>query len=502
MSVVVGVDGGTEGLRAGVYNAAGRCLGGASQSYETHFSVGARAEQDPEDWWNALGIAVRKAVAASGVSQDAVGAIALDTTSCSVVALDREGRAVRPAIIWMDVRAGQEAVAVLRTGDEALRVNGAGHGPVSAEWMIPKALWIARHEPDIFGRAVTICEYQDFMTLRLTGRRVGSLTNVTLRWHYSSERHGGWPLSLLRALDLEPLANKWPAEVLPPGTVIGTLTAEAAAHLNLSQRTRVVQGGVDAVVGMIGLGVAAPGQLALITGSSHLQFGVVADGAMGKPGLWGAYPDLPFPGRYMLEGGQTSTGSIVNWLKRLGGASFDLAALNEEAASLRPGCDGLLVLDHFQGNRTPYTDPSSRGAFVGLTLAHGMPHLFRAAIEGICFGTRAILDRMAEAGFEGREIVVGGGAAKSELWLQIHADTAGLPVVVPDAADAPLLGAAILAFVGIGAFASIPEGISAMVRPGRRIEPRAAERVLYDEIFQRYAQLYPALKPFRPNAAA
>ncbi len=502
MSVVVGIDGGTEGLRAGVYDETGRCLGAASESYETQFSAGARAEQNPEDWWNALGIAVRKAVAVAGVSRDAVAAIALDTTSCSVVALNQEGRAIRPAIIWMDVRAGEEAAVVLATGDEALRVNGAGHGPVSAEWMIPKALWIARHEPDVFARAVTICEYQDFMTLRLTGRRAGSLTNATLRWHYSSEREGGWPLGLLRALDLEVLADKWPKEVLPPGAVIGTLTAAAAAHIGLAERTRVVQGGVDAVVGMIGLGVAAPGQLALITGSSHLQFGVVADGALSKPGLWGAYPDLPFPGRHMLEGGQTSTGSIVNWLKRIGGASFDLAALNEEAAHLRPGCDGLLVLDHFQGNRTPYTDPSSRGAFVGLTLAHGMPHLFRAAIEGICFGTRAIVDRMAEAGFAGREIVIGGGAARSELWLQIHADTAGLPVVVPDAADAPLLGAAILAFVGLEAFASIPDGIAAMVRPGRRIEPRDGERALYDEIYHRYVQLYPALKPFRPTAAA
>ncbi len=500
MSLVLGVDGGTEGLRAGVYNEAGRCLGAASHGYDTHFSAGARAEQDPEDWWTALGGAVRQAVAAAGVAPEAIEALALDTTSCSVVALDAAGRAVRPAIIWMDVRAGEEAAAVLATGDEALRVNGAGQGPVSAEWMVPKALWIARHEPEIFARATTVCEYQDFMTLRLTGRRAASLTNISLRWHYSTEREGGWPLGLLRALDLEALAGKWPSEIVPPGGVVGTLTAEAAAHLGLPARTRLVQGGVDAVIGMIGLGVAAPGQLALITGSSHLQFGVVADGAIGKPGLWGAYPDLPFPGRYMLEGGQTSTGSIVNWLRRLGGASFDLAALNQEAAGLRPGCDGLLVLDHFQGNRTPYTDPTSRGAFVGLTLAHGMPHLFRAAIEGICLGTRAIVERMAEAGFEGREIVIGGGAAKSELWLQIHADTAGLPVVVPDAADAPLVGAAILAFTGLGAFASIPEGIAAMVRPGRRIEPRPTERALYDDIYARYAQLYPALKPFRPAA--
>jgi sugar (pentulose or hexulose) kinase len=130
-----------------------------------------------------------------------------------------------------------------------------------------------------------------------------------------------------------------------------------------------------------------------------------------------------------------------------------------------------------------------------------MPHLFRAVIESICFGTRAIVDRMAEAGFQGREIVVGGGAARSQLWLQIHADTSGLPVRAPESIDAPLLGSAILAFVGLGAFASIDDGVAAMVRPGRLIEPRARAQALYDDIYARYRELYPALKPFRAGAA-
>ena len=499
MSLVIGVDGGTESLRAGVYDAAGRCLASAARRYDTTFGPGARAEQDPEDWWTALSAAVRESVGRSGQPPEAVKAIALDTTSCSVVALDDQLRATRPAIIWMDVRSGNEAAAALATGDEALGVNGAGEGPVSAEWMIPKALWLSRHEPENFSRATTICEYQDFMTMRLTGRRVASQSNVSLRWHYSTRRPGGWALSLIEKLGIPELATKWPAEVLPAGAPIGPLTAAAAAHLGLPVSTLVVQGGVDALVGMVGLGVAQPGQLALITGSSHLQYGVLSDAGMALPGLWGAYPDVLYAGRALIEGGQTSTGSIINWLRRIGGG-VDLASLNREAAELRPGSDGLLVLDHFQGNRTPYTDPLSRGAFVGLTLAHGMPHLFRASIEGICFGTRAILDRMAEAGFQCREITVGGGAARSELWLQIHADTAGLPVRAPDTADVALLGSAILAEVGLGSYATIDDGIAAMTHPGRLIEPRSAEHAEYDAIYARYRQLYPALKPFRPAA--
>ncbi len=495
MAHVIGVDGGTESLRARVFDLSGACIASANCPYETSFGAGARAEQDPEEWWAAIGHTVRQALASSGIAPDGIVGLSLATTSCTVVALDGAGRALRPAIIWMDVRADVEARAVLGTGAPALLANGAGQGPGSAAWLIPKALWIARHEPEIFAAARTVCEYQDFMNLRLTGRRTASLNNASIRWHYSTSR-GGWAESLVASLGLEALLAKWPSEVVAPGDVIGTLTAEAAAHLGLPANVSVVQGGADALIGMIGLGVSQPGELALITGSSHLQFGI-SDQAFSSPGLWGTYPDAVYPGRHIIEGGQTSTGSIINWLRRLVGGTLDLAGLNVDAAKLDPGSDGLVVLDHFQGNRTPHVDPLSRGAIVGLTLAHGLPHVFRATIEGICYGTRAILDQMRQAGFAGREIVVGGGAAASELWLQIHADTSGLPVRVPASAEAPALGAAILAAFGTGHFPSIEAGSAAMVKPGRRIEPRADVAARYRELYEGYRGLYPALKALR-----
>jgi ribulose kinase len=492
MGYFLTADGGTESLRARVYDLTGSCLGSVAVSYETRFSAGARAEQDPEDWWKAFVQASKGAIAQARVSPSDIEAITLATTSCTVVALDENGKALRPAIIWMDVRANREADAVLATGDPALILNGGGRGPVSAEWMIPKALWIARNEPEIFEKAHTICEYQDFMTLRLTGERAASLNNVTLRWHYQVE-HGGWAKSLVESLGLSALLKKWPQRVVPPGGVIATLSHKAAQELGLSPSVKVVQGGADALIGMIGLGVAKPGQLALITGSSHLQFGVTEQ-AVHAPGIWGTYRDCVYPGRYIVEGGQTSTGSIIAWLGRMMNGTMDLVELNRKAAELEPGCDGLIVQDHFQGNRTPYTDPLSRGAIVGLTLAHEPHHIFRAIMEGIGFGTRAILDAMATAGYRGTEITVGGGAGASDLWLQIHADTAGLPVCVPASRDAPSVGAAVLAAHGAGYFSSIDDGIAAMVRPGKRIEPRTREMALYNDIYQRYLALYPALK--------
>lgn len=489
---LIGIDGGTESLRATVFDLAGRPLGTRATPYTTKFAPGARAEQDPEDWWNALAASVRGAVAAAGVAADSIAALCHTTTCCSVVALDADARPLRPAIIWMDVRAGAEAQAVLETGDPALRVNGNGNGPVSAEWMVPKALWLHRNEPETYRAAHTICEYQDFFSWRLTGRRCSCLNNISMRWHYSSQ-HGGWPETLVARLGMGDLLQKWPAEVLAPGVPIGPLSPAAAAHLGLPASVLVVQGGADADVGVVGLGVARPGQLALITGSSHLQF-AIGEAETHVPGLFGAFPDAIYPGRTVMEGGQTSTGSIVAWLRRFTGEHVDLATLNAQAAALPPGAEGLLVQDHFQGNRTPHTDPNSRGAIVGLTLAHTPAHVFRAIMEGIGFGTRAILDRMAEAGFRAGEITAGGGATRSDLWLQIHADTARLPVVVPEVAEAPSLGCAILAAHGAGHFATIDDGIAAMVRPGRRVEPDPARADAYEALFRKYQALYPALK--------
>lgn len=491
MAYFLTADGGTESVRARLYDLAGTCIASEAVPYETRFAPGARAEQAPADWWRCFVMAARKTIATSAVDPSQIEALAVATTCCSVVALDEEGDALRPAIIWMDVRAGKEADAVLATGDPAVMVNGAGKGPVSAEWMVPKALWLARNEPGTFERAHTICEYQDYMTIKLTGERAGSQSNVSLRWHFSSDR-GGRPDTLIEKLGLDALKEKWPARIVAAGDVIGPLGSKAADELGLSTSVKVVQGGVDALVGMIGLGVAKPGQLALITGSSHLQFGIT-DKPIFAPGMWGAYADTIYPGRYMVEGGQTSTGSIIQWLGRLMNGTMDLDALNRKAAELEPGSDGLIVQDHFQGNRTPYTDPLSRGAIIGLTLAHEPHHIFRAIIEGIGFGTRLILDTMAEAGYRSQEITIGGGAGASPLWLQIHADTSGLPVAVPASRDAPSVGAAVLAAKGAGHFASIDEGIAAMVRPGTRIEPRQRESAMYEAIYQRYRALYPAL---------
>lgn len=495
MSYVIGVDGGTESIRAFVFDLDGRPLASVATPYKTDFPNPSWAEQNPEDWWAAMGQSVKGAVAKAGVKTTDIIGLSVDTTCCSVVALDKQGVPLRPCMIWMDVRSSQEADEIAATKDAYLRVNGGGAGPVSAEWMIPKSLWMKRHQPEIFKRAAKVGEYQDYINLRLTGRWVGSYGNAAVRWHYQTQ-HGGVPRSLLKALDLEDLEDKWPNPIVAPGTVIGPLTKEAAEHIGLRPGVPVVQGGADAFIGVIGLGVTQPGEMALITGSSHLHIGV-ADRVVHKAGVWGTYMDGVYPGKPIIEGGQTSTGSVIAWFKRHFAEHTSWDTLNEGAAAIPPGAEGLLVLDHFQGNRTPYTDALSRGAITGLTLKHTPAHVFRAIIEGICLGTRLITDSFGEA-FTPKRIVLAGGASNSPLWLQIHADTIGAPIELTEVADAPALGCAILAAYGAGKYKTIEEGCAVMVRSKSVIEPIPANTRFYEsEMLPRYAKLYGALKSVR-----
>ena len=491
---VIGVDGGTESIRAGVFDLSGNPLAFASVTYPTNFPIPGWAEQNPEDWWNALGGAVRRAVIDANVGKQEILGICLDTTCCSVVALDGAGNPLRPALIWMDMRSAPQTEQVLATADPALQVNSNGGGPVSAEWMIPKSLWIQQEEPEIFEKAETVCEFQDYLNLHLTGKRVASINNVSVRWHYGPG-WGGWARSMVESLGMSELLKKWPAIVLRLGEEIGGLTSNAAAHLDLPEGVPVLQGGADAFIGMIGLGVVNPGSLAFITGSSHLHLGLSPQAFHGQ-GIWGTYADAVIPGLHVVEGGQTSTGSVVSWIRRtLGSPSYE--ELNHEAAELEPGSEGVVIQEHFQGNRTPHTDPLSRGVISGLTLKHGRGHLFRAALEGIAFGTELILETMRNNGFAAETVVLAGGATRSDLWLQIHADVSNLPLTLTKVPDAPALGSAILAAVGSGAFSDIGTATQKMVQVDRVIEPNQETHARYQPFYQSYQNHYLAMKNAR-----
>ena len=247
---------------------------------------------------------------------------------------------------------------------------------------------------------------------------------------------------------------------------------------------------------MIGLGAVKPNSICLITGSSHLHC-LVTPAATSAPGTWGAYRGAPLSHLNFSEGGQSSTGSLVRWVRDLvsgdGGERISYRQLDEEASRVEPGCDGLVALETWQGSRTPVTDARARGAFVGLTLSHGRAHLFRSVLEAVCYGTRACLEALEDAsGTRADEVVVAGGATRSPLWLQLHADVTGRRFVLNENTDGPLLGCAVLASVGAGVYGSVEEAAENMVRRSEVIEPRPEVAEAYDRL---YDEVYKKVRP-------
>jgi len=506
---VLAIDCGTESIRAAVVDAEGNILSVGRAPIHTVYPAPGWAEQSPAEWEEALGVAVREALAASGKPPSSIRGVAADGTTSTVVCLDASGRAIREAILWSDIRAVEEARLIGATGDPILA--RAGGGAPSAEWFPCKALWIKRHEPETWNRTSTVFGLTDWLAWKLSGELTMNLNTATMRGFYDA-KEGGVPARMYAAASMDDLPGKLPARTARPGELVGRLSDEAASRMGLPRGIPVAAGGGDAFIGTIGLDALEPGQVALITGSSHVVTAHV-ERPMQAKGLYGSFPDALYPGSNLLEGGLASSGSVLRWFtdnfidgKVNSGAAAAgksvLAHLDDLAGKIAPGSEGLTVLEHWQGSRCPWVDSASRGAIRGLSLLHGPAHLYRAIMEGVAFGTALILGRMEEAGVPIHEIRACGGPSRSQLWMQIHADVAGKPISLPREPESVLLGSAILAAQGGGLYASLREAASAMAGTSRSIQPNMEKHAMYKDILPRYVATYEALSPLAKAEAA
>lgn len=497
---VLGIDLGTSGARVGIFDLQGNSIVFCDESYPLYTPASGWAEQKPEDWWEATCKASRRAIKESGIDPTDIKGMSVDTTCCTVLVADENMQPLRPAIMWMDMRASEQAKRIAASGHDALKYNG--YGMVSAECLPAKALWLKENESATYRSAKYLFECTDWLMYRLVGELTASINCASARWYYNSSE-GGYPADFYEKIGLEDLIEKLPARVVPMGEKVGTLTQAAAADLGLAEGIPVGEGGADAFVGIIGLNAAMPGKLTLITGSSHLHLALVENEIHCK-GMWGSYPDAVVPELQMVEGGQTSTGSIVNWFKRElcgtvkeqaekeGVSVYDI--LNREAEKLPVGANGLISLDFFQGNRTPHVDSDVRGMFYGLSLMHTPAHIYRSIIEGICFGTERIIEVYRKAGFRLDAIIMSGGATKSRFWMQCHADVCNLPIIIPKCTEGPILGSAILGAVAGGVYPDIQTAAEAMTSVDYIIEPNEHRHEEYMFYYKKYCEFYDITK--------
>lgn len=493
----LGIDIGTNGVRVGIFDLKGNAAVFQEEPLAMSFPHPGWAEQEPAAWWHAACAASQAALTKCGIPPEDIIGIGLDATCCTVVAVNEKLEPLRPAIMWMDVRAQRQAERISATGHAALKYNG--FGPVSAEFFPCKALWLKENEPETYHKTAWFMECTDYISYLLTGRLALNINTVTMRWYYDS-KNGGWNRDFYETIGLGDVFAKLPDSVLNIGERLGNLTKNAAAAMGLLEGTPVAVGISDAHAGVIGLNVVEPGRTALITGTSHLHEGLTETEVHGK-GFFGTFPDAVIRGVNLIEGGQTSTGAIVKWfMQNIGKACqgeadergislYDL--FEEKAARIEIGSEGLMVLDYFQGNRTPYTDGSVRGMLYGLTLKHTPAHIYRAILEGICYGTQHVLETFRKAGYNTTALYASGGATKNKLWVQMHADVSNVPVYIPAEKEAPCLGSAILAAVCAGAYVTIQQAAGEMVRYVEVVAPDADRHAQYRKWYECYCQAYP-----------
>ena len=405
----MGIDVGTEAGRVGVFNSQGDLLAMAAAPYETEHPWPGWAEQNPFDWWQAICNCSRE-VTEKIKGQGSVCAVAVCATSATVLAVDQSGLPLENAIIWMDSRAGKECRDINATRHEILKFSG---GEVSVEWMVPKRLWLKRNRKDLYSQASMIVEALDWINFKLSGVWAISKCNAGCKWNYV-DTQDGWNSDFFRRIGLEDFSEKWPQNVLAMGETVGYLTRDACMELGLSEVPLLVQGSIDAHTGMLGLGVTRSGQMAVIMGTSFVHL-ALSDKPIFARGLWGPYPNVVVPDQWLLEGGQISAGSITGWFRdhlakdlfNSGDQAYQVLA--EEAKAAPPVSEGLIALDFWQGNRTPFRDSSLSGAIWGLQLHHKRGHVYRAVLEAVGYGTKNVLQVFEQNGFQANKVIACGG---------------------------------------------------------------------------------------------
>ncbi|WP_400162731.1 ribulokinase [Brevibacillus sp. TJ4] len=501
---VMGIDFGTQGLKAGIFTTDGKLVWKSERSYPTVYPQVGRAEQEPLDWWQALREVLKSA--SDNIDLRQIDGIAVCATSSTVLHTDAQGVPRRPAILWMDQRAvaEMEEINANRQQDVQEVLQYAG-GKVSEEWMTAKTLWLKRHAELKPGDKIV--EQLDWLHYQLTGVWAASMCNAVCKWNYVKSG-GGFSPDYFAAIGLSDYAAYWPDRVVPVGGQVGTLTDKAAQELGLPAGTPVFQGGIDAHIGMLGVGAVDTGVMSLVMGSSFVHL-VHADRPVFHPGLWGPYQDAILPQSWLIEGGQLTCGSLTTWFLQQfyphvpeGQRDEVYAELLREAGKLPPGSEGIVIMDSWQGNRTPYRDPLATGAVVGLTLAHNRYHLFRGMLESTAYGTRNIIETFQESGLAIHRIIACGGGTKNPLWMQILSDVTGLVIETLEETEAGIKGCAMIASYGLGHYGELSAAAKAMVEPGSIYTPQQSNKQLYDKYFDMYLELHKALLPVMHNLTA
>ncbi len=486
----LGIDVGTGGSRAILIDENGAVVATATAEHAAFASpeIG-WAEQDPEDWWRAVVIAVREILKAENGRADEIGAIGFSGQMHGSVLLDESDNSLRPALLWCDQRTEKQCREITeRIGAENLIELVSN--PAITGFTLPKLLWVRENEPEIWSKTRTVLLPKDYIRLKLSGDKASDVADSsgTLLFDVPNRK---WSNEILDALEIDKSLLPTVHESIE---ITGTVSKAGAAATGLREGTLIVAGAGDNAAGAIGMGVTETGTVSATIGTSGVVFAVTDQP---KIDLKGRIHTLchAIPGRWHNTGVTLAAGLSLKWFRENFGDGKSYDDLTNEAAVIPSGADGAIWLPYLMGERTPHLDAKARAAFINLTASHTRAHLVRAVMEGVAFSLRDSFEIFKESGAPINAIRLGGGGAKSALWRQIQADVYGQTVEIIEADEGAAYGAAILAAVGASAWKTVDEACAATIKIKARIEPDLESTENLNRNYEIYRTLYSALRP-------
>ncbi|PUA16561.1 FGGY-family carbohydrate kinase [Glaciimonas sp. PCH181] len=503
MDYVIGVDIGTQSTKALLVNTSGTIVAQHARSYLVDTPKPLWAEQWPSVWFDAVIECIQQVVQKSGLASEQIKAVCVSSLYGGAgIPVDVQMKPLHPCLIWMDRRANDEVNWVKQTVELERLFDITGNS-VDSYYGFTKMLWIKRNRPDVWQRTHLFLPPNAYVNYLLCGEVAVDHSSAGNIGGVYDVRQRSWSEEMLEKLEIP--VDMMPARLVASNDVVGGLLPQQATLLGLLAGTPIVAGGVDAAVATFAAGVTHAGNHVAMIGTS-MCWGYINQqvdarhGLISMPHVHNSQKDL------YIFGGAITAGASVSWFLE-GFCQAEIAAakqvehgdayqiLEEKSEKIPTGSDGVMFLPYLMGERSPIWDAKASGAFVGLSLFHTRAHLYRAVLEGVSFA----LKHNIEAGAKGAQsldnkLIVVGGAAHSDLWMQIIADVTGYPVYTIEENVEAALGAALLAAVGIGLVddKTAEKGWVTLVA---RTVPDPAASAVYSHLFALYRDLYPALKP-------
>ena len=497
MPKLLGIDIGTSACKVALFDESGNVLAQQNEEYPVYYPQSGWAEQNPEHWWEAVCRAIRAILEKSGVQAGGIAGIGVDGQSWSAIPMDKTGRVLANTPIWFDTRC-KEICNRLKQEIGEDQIFALCGNPVQPGYTLPKILWFQNEYPQIYRQAAQFLQANSFLVYRLTGV-FSQDRSQGYGLHCYDMKKSAWDQTMCAAMDVD--ITKLP-DIYACHDIVGQVSREAAKQTGLLEDTPVVAGGLDAACGALGVGVLYPGDTQEQGGQAG-GMSICIDSYHADPRL--ILGNHVVPGRWLLQGGAVGGGGVMRWMERELGAEERLIAqekgtdpfyeMDQKAARIPAGCEGVVFLPYMAGERSPIWDEQAKGVYYGLDYAKTRPHLIRAGMEGVAFALRHNLEVAEECGVTVQTLRSMGGAANSRIWTQMKADVTGKRVVVPSSDTATTWGAAMLAGVGIGLYPSFEEAVGKTIRVTREHLVNWEEHRRYEDSYQTYLSLYQALKP-------